>query len=81
MEPYDPLLEHDLPAMFEALENHLEQATGSSQAVTMLRALLVILDPTQRLDTTDERTLLRRAVVVLTSRLAALELLDTLEGA
>jgi hypothetical protein len=81
MEPYDPLLGNEFPALFEALETHLEQATGISQAVTMLRAVLLILDPTQRVDTYDERTLLRQTLTVVASRLATLEMLDTFEGA
>jgi hypothetical protein len=81
MEPSDPLLGNELPALFEALETHLEQATGITQVATMLRACLLILDPIQRVDTTDERALLRRTLTVVASRLATLEMLDMLEGA
>jgi hypothetical protein len=86
MEPYDPThnteqniwLTNEIPAMLEALENHFEQATGISQAATLLRSLLLILEPGTPVTTWDERVLLRRAIALLTRRLQTLDMLETL---
>jgi hypothetical protein len=82
MEPYDLPPPEDLtnaiPTMLDALEQHLEQATGMSQAVVLCRTLLLTLDPTTPVTSWDERLLLQRTITMLTRRLQTLEMFDTL---
>jgi hypothetical protein len=78
MDPNDAGLGNEIPAMIEALEQHLEQATGISQAATLLRSLLLILSPGRPVTSWDERELLPLAIDLLTRRLTMLEMFDTL---
>ena len=78
MQPNDPRLSNEIPAMLEALEQHLEQATGISQAATLLRSLLLILEPGKPVTSWDERELLPAAISLLTRRLETLEMLEML---
>jgi hypothetical protein len=78
MDADDAGLGNEIPAMIEALEQHLEQATGISQAATLLRSLLLILSPGRPVTSWEERELLPLAIDLLTRRLTMLEMLDTL---
>jgi hypothetical protein len=78
MDPNDAGLGNEIPAMIEALEQHLEQATGISQAATLLRSLLLILSPGRPVTSWEERELLPLAIDLLTRRLTMLEMFDTL---
>ena len=78
MDPNDAGLSNEIPAMIEALEQHLEQATGISHAATLLRSLLLILSPGRPVTGWDERELLPAAIALLTRRLKMLEMLETL---
>jgi hypothetical protein len=77
-DPEEAGLLNELAAMLAAVEQHLEQATGISQAATLLRSLLLILEPGRPVTTWEERLLLPQAIQVLTRRFQTLELLETL---
>jgi hypothetical protein len=84
MEPTDPTrneeglyFSQEIAAMLDAIEQQVEQATGTSHAVTLLRTLILVLEPTTHVHSWEERVLLRAAIDMLTRRLKTLEMFDT----